>query len=69
MKVRYFPDTDTLHIQLRDAGVAETREVDENTLFDIDGEGNVCGITIEHAKRNANAPMFSYEESPVSTFR
>ena len=33
MKVRYFADTDTLLIEFRDAPVAETRDLDENTLM------------------------------------
>ena len=32
MKVRYFEETDTLYIELRDGSVAETRDLDENTL-------------------------------------
>ena len=50
MKVRYFADTDTMLIEFRDAAVAETRDLDENTLLDLDNAGNVCSLTIEHAK-------------------
>ena len=32
MKVRYFADTDTLLIEFRDVPVAETRDLDENTI-------------------------------------
>lgn len=62
MKVRYFADTDTLLIEFRDAPVAETRDLDENTLLDIDVDGNVCSITVEHASERAGAPQFSYEQ-------
>ena len=41
MKVRYFEDTDTLLIELRDAPVAETRDLDENTVMDFDAKGNI----------------------------
>jgi len=61
MKIRYFQDTDTLHIEFNSAPVAETRDLDENTLLDIDAAGNVCGITIEHASQRAEIPQFSYE--------
>jgi uncharacterized protein YuzE len=63
MKIQYFPDTDTLHIEFRVAEVAETRDLDEDTLLDIDCDGNICGITIEHAKRRTDIPKFSYEYS------
>lgn len=49
MKVRYFADTDTLLIEFRDAPVTETRDLDENTLLDLDDQGNICSITVEHA--------------------
>jgi uncharacterized protein YuzE len=62
MKVRYFADTDTLLIEFRDTPVAETRDLDESTILDVDAQGNICSITIEHASLRAGAPHFSYEE-------
>ena len=62
MKIRYFTDTDTLLMQLRDAPVAETRDLDEDTVVDVDASGNICAITIEHASARAGAPDFSYEQ-------
>ena len=62
MKVRYFAETDTMLIEFRDAAVAETRDIDENTILDLDADGNICSITIEHASKRADAPQFSYEQ-------
>ena len=62
MKVRYFADTDTLLIEFLDAPVAETRDLDDSTILDVDAQGNICFITIEHASLRAGAPHFSYEE-------
>jgi uncharacterized protein YuzE len=62
MKVKYFEDTDTLHIELRPGVVSETRDLDENTLLDLDKAGNICALTIEHAKDRAGIPSFSYEQ-------
>jgi uncharacterized protein YuzE len=62
MRVRYFEDTDTLLIELRSIPVAETRDLDENTVIDFDAKGNVCSITIEHASMRADAPKFSFEK-------
>jgi uncharacterized protein YuzE len=42
MKIRYFSDTDTLYIEFRDLEMAETRDLDENTLLDLDADGNIC---------------------------
>ena len=62
MNIRYYTETDPLHIEFRDAPVAETRDLDENTLIDIDDEGNICAITVEHASKSAGIPRFSYEQ-------
>ena len=65
MKIKYFQDTDTLYIEFRAAEVAETKDLDENTLLDLDSQGNICGITIEHAKERAEIPQFSFEQIPA----
>lgn len=62
MKIRYFAETDTLHIEFRNVPVSETRDLDENTLIDIDTEGNISAITVEHASERTGIPEFSYEQ-------
>jgi uncharacterized protein YuzE len=62
MKITYFKDTDTLYIELRDSEVAETRDLDEGTQFDLDKRGEVCGITIEHASQRTDIPNLSFEQ-------
>lgn len=62
MKIQYYAQTDTLHIEFRDVPVAETRDLDENTLLDVDADGNICAITVEHASERAGIPQFSYEQ-------
>jgi uncharacterized protein YuzE len=62
MRIRYFKDTDTLLIEFKETPVAETRDLDENTVLDIDAQGNVCSITVEHASQRAGIPQFSYEQ-------
>ena len=62
MNMRYCTQTDTLYIEFRDAPVAETRDLDEDTLLDVDDDGNICAITVEHASERAGIPRFSYEQ-------
>jgi len=62
MTIKYFQDTDTLHIAFRAAEVTETRDLDENTQLDIDKDGNICAMTIEHARDRADIPHFSFEQ-------
>jgi len=65
MKIKYFADTDTLYIEFRNEAVAETRDLDENTVLDVDAAGNICGITVEHASDRTGIPEFSYEQIPA----
>jgi uncharacterized protein YuzE len=62
MKIRYFEDTDTLHIEFRQVPVSETRDLDEDTILDLDEHGEICAMTIEHASRRAGAPVVIYEK-------
>ena len=62
MRIKYFQDTDTLYIEFRATKVAETKDLDENTLLDLDKDGNICAITVEHAKDRADIPHFSFEQ-------
>ena len=40
----------------------ETRDLDENTILDLDAQGNIRSITIEHASQRADLPHLSYEQ-------
>ncbi|MGH7238730.1 MAG: DUF2283 domain-containing protein, partial [Candidatus Saccharimonadales bacterium] len=37
-------------------------DLDENTLLDVDSDGNIFAITIEHASQRTNIPHFSFEQ-------
>ncbi|MDZ7759887.1 MAG: DUF2283 domain-containing protein [Desulfovermiculus sp.] len=67
MRVKYFSDTDTAHIEFRDKAVQETKEINENIYVDIDGQGNIVSMTIEHAKDNAGLWEFSYQDMSRQT--
>ena len=62
MKVQYFQDTDTLYIEFRAGEVAETKDLDEDTILDLDANGNIVAITVEHASDRADIPYFSFEQ-------
>jgi len=40
MKVKYFPDTDTAHVEFKYNDVHETKEINENIYIDLDAKGN-----------------------------
>lgn len=62
MKVKYFSDTDTAYVEFTEKDISETREISENIYIDMDAEGNLVSMTIEHAKNNAKLWEFSYQE-------
>ena len=64
MKVRYFPDTDTLVINFNDKKIAETRDLNENILVELDEDGRLVSMTIEHAKQQTDVREFSYQQGP-----
>lgn len=61
MKVKYFKETDTLYIEFQADRVAESRDLDENTVIDLDANGNVCAITFEHASSRTDVGHITLE--------
>ncbi|MEM1187643.1 MAG: DUF2283 domain-containing protein [Pseudomonadota bacterium] len=62
MKAKYFRDTDTLYIEFRAGDIVETRDLDEDTVIELDANGNICAMTMEHAKDRTDALHFTFEE-------
>ena len=62
MKLKYFPDTDTAHVEFTERQVHETKKISENIYVHVDEKGNLVSMTIEHAKANAALWEFSYQE-------
>lgn len=62
MKVQYFQDTDTLYIEFRAGDIVETRDLDADTVIDLDADGQICAMTMEHAKDRTDVPHFTFEE-------
>ena len=54
MKLNYFPDTDSLYIDLSDKQSTESQEVSEGVVLDYDAHGNLVGIDIDHASQKLN---------------
>ena len=49
MKVNYFPDTDSLYIDLSERSSVESREISDGVVLDYDDEGRLVGIDIDNA--------------------
>ena len=49
-------------IEFRPVEIVESRDLDEDTVIDLDAKGNICALTMEHAKGRADVPHFTFEE-------
>lgn len=49
MKLHYYPETDSLYIELKDIAGTQTREIVEGLIVDLDENGDVVGLDIDHA--------------------
>lgn len=62
MKIKYFPDTDTALIEFGANTVAETKEISEDIYIDLDTDGRLVSMTIEHAKTAAQIKELTFQE-------
>ena len=60
MKITYFEDTDTALLEIGTGSVAETREISEDIYLDLDEQGHVVSITVEHASRRGDLSEISF---------
>ena len=61
MKVRYFADTDTMLLEFNSNKVEETYDLNENVVVEVDKDGRVVSLTIEHATDQTDAREFSWQ--------
>lgn len=65
MKLHYYPETDSLYIELRDRPSAETREIVSGLNVDFDEAGNVVGLDIDGASRKLDLATLEATELPL----
>ena len=51
MKVNYYPETDSLYINLSSKLSVDSREVSDGVVLEYDAEGNLAGIDIDQASQ------------------
>ena len=65
MKLSYFPDTDSLYIDLSIKKSAESEEVSTGIVIDYDSEGGICGIDIDNASKKLDLKELILSKLPV----
>ena len=51
MKLNYYPDTDSLYIDLSSQTSTDSKEISPGVVLDYDREGNLVGIDIDNATK------------------
>jgi len=59
MELRYFSDSDSLHIDLRQKPAKETVEVTEECYVDVDEDGHPCAILLEYVSTYIDRSCFN----------
>ena len=67
MKIEYFPETDSLYIELNDRPGTDIREIEKGIILDIDEEGRAVGLDIDQASKHLNLGTLSLKHVPFVT--
>jgi uncharacterized protein YuzE len=65
MRLHYYPETDSLYIDLNERPSSESVEVASGVVVDFDAEGNIVGIDIDHASEKLDLRTVETEALPV----
>ena len=65
MKLDFFPETDSLYIELNSNPSADAREIAKGVVIDFDADGNVVGIDIDHASKKVNLHKLDCVDLPL----
>jgi uncharacterized protein YuzE len=66
MKIEYFPETDSLYIALTDRPGADTREIEDGIVLDIDENGHAVGLDIDQASKHLDLHTLNLRRLPFA---
>ena len=64
MKLNYYPETDSLYINLSDQHSVESLEISEGVLLDYDADGRIVGIDIDNASSKVEMEKLILSKMP-----
>lgn len=67
MKIDYFPDTDSLYIELSVKASVDSKEFSDGVVADFDESGNLVGIDIDQAKKKLDLRELDLRKVPFET--
>jgi len=69
MKLSYYPDTDSLYIDVSERTSVESRGISEGVIVDYDDQGNLVGIDIDNASRKVALKELILSRLPLESQR
>jgi len=64
MKLNYYPETDSLYIDLSEKPSVESKEISEGIVLDYDEAGNLVGIDIDNASKKVQLKELTLTRIP-----
>jgi uncharacterized protein YuzE len=64
MRIEYYPETDSLYIELSDRAGADTREIADGIVLDIDEQGRAVGLDIDQASKHLSLQKLNLRRVP-----
>jgi uncharacterized protein YuzE len=65
MKLNYYPETDSLYIDLSSKTSTESREISQGIVLDYDSDGNIVGIDIDNASKKLDFSNLTINHIPA----
>ena len=65
MKLNYYPETDSLYIDLSEKTSVDSKEIFEGVVLDYDIEGNLVGIDIDNASKKVYLKELTLSKIPA----
>ena len=63
MKLNYYPETDSLYIELQSGPGVEAREISSGLAADLDASGRIVGLDIDHAVKRIDGGVLGRQEN------
>ncbi|WP_420448504.1 DUF2283 domain-containing protein [Candidatus Palauibacter sp.] len=69
MRLHYYPETDSLYVELQEGPGAETREGADGVQIDLDARGHIVGFDIDRASIRLDLSTLEANALPLRSYR
>ena len=65
MKLNYYPETDSLYIDMSEKPSVDSKVISDGVVLDYDKDGNLVGIDLDNASRIVNLKELVLNRLPM----